>query len=654
MCRLVIGCLEMDPDFDMFGGGSVRINGKIALGQFLISHYGGGELSLLWSLENEIALTEAHQYSRYAVRYCSDGLRMEASVSPPIAGYPSAICDWVAFCKANHTHPEHNDKTLPPSFRLIDVKDMKLVLVSTLSDKSKPLSYWALSYLWGGVEQFSLTKNYCETLHQPGSLESAIPIGALPKTIMDAIKLCQDAGQQYLWVDSLCILQDSPEKHAQITAMNIIYNRAELVLISSHGKNSRSGLLPKRRDVNNETRIEKVRGLQFAACRSLWVQVNEVSQSPWQRRGWTLQEYALSRRAAIFTETDIIFTCDDAVYDTNFKFTVPFRLGQADDLRRPKNDNDSDGVYETVLYKIIRQYFVRQLSMETDILNALEGIFSRCLGGPDRHFWGLPISHFAAWFTWTCRVGCTKFREGTVFLDSSAAGGKHCPYARRKQIEEYEKSHQDRTRNQPRLNDALCVCKFGRISEKGVFPSWSWAAWKHAGIACCYIDKANIPPARVPMYRVEGAGRLIQLNMGDLLALDRDALRRGTKLVRALSRSLRPEIMVSLCVIWTMHCKVLFEWDPQRGEAKQDRLPSPGTSISKDFPGDEVVHGYIDLILISTRKRRWDGKEMVVAMRLKKAEKFEVYCRFSTGSFIEIPRHTWDRLKAQPKWIALG
>ena len=62
-----------------------------------------------------------------------------------------------------------------------------------------------------------------------------IDVNSLPKTIMDAIKCTEQLGLKYLWVDSLCIIQDSAEDKAkEISRMSNIYQNAYVSLFSSY------------------------------------------------------------------------------------------------------------------------------------------------------------------------------------------------------------------------------------------------------------------------------------------------------------------------------------------------------------------------------------------------------------------------------------
>jgi hypothetical protein len=68
--------------------------------------------------------------------------------------------------------------------------------------------YIALSYVWGRITEkwLTLTRENMVLMRERNSLLEA----RLPQTIRDTIQLCTDLGERYLWVDSLCIVQDDP------------------------------------------------------------------------------------------------------------------------------------------------------------------------------------------------------------------------------------------------------------------------------------------------------------------------------------------------------------------------------------------------------------------------------------------------------------
>ena len=61
----------------------------------------------------------------------------------------------------------------------------------------------------------------------------------LPLVIRDSIILIGELGLRYLWVDSLCIVQDNWEEKLQlIQLMDTVYTRSFLMIVAVAGKDS--------------------------------------------------------------------------------------------------------------------------------------------------------------------------------------------------------------------------------------------------------------------------------------------------------------------------------------------------------------------------------------------------------------------------------
>jgi len=88
--------------------------------------------------------------------------------------------------------------------RLIAVNDTPIRLVTLSESKVNP-RYTTLSHIWGKLDFIKLT------IDSLNSFMEEIPIEKLTKTIKDAVQITQRLGINYLWVDSLCIIQDSKE-----------------------------------------------------------------------------------------------------------------------------------------------------------------------------------------------------------------------------------------------------------------------------------------------------------------------------------------------------------------------------------------------------------------------------------------------------------
>ncbi|EHK50536.1 hypothetical protein TRIATDRAFT_210872, partial [Trichoderma atroviride IMI 206040] len=115
---------------------------------------------------------------------------------------------------------------------MISLDDYRLV------ETACPLSYAALSYVWGPAAVFKTIRDNIDMLMQPGGL----PVSSFPKSIRDAMVLAKELGFRYIWVDSLCIIQDSAEdKVQQLRMMDCIYSRASLTIVAAAGSHADAG-----------------------------------------------------------------------------------------------------------------------------------------------------------------------------------------------------------------------------------------------------------------------------------------------------------------------------------------------------------------------------------------------------------------------------
>ncbi|ORY19521.1 heterokaryon incompatibility protein-domain-containing protein, partial [Clohesyomyces aquaticus] len=84
-------------------------------------------------------------------------------------------------------------------------------------------AYATLSHCWGNSQPLRLLMQN-KLQHLQG-----IPLSALPRVFSEAMTVCRNLGIRYLWIDSLCICQDSEEDWAQESAlMGAIYSHAIL------------------------------------------------------------------------------------------------------------------------------------------------------------------------------------------------------------------------------------------------------------------------------------------------------------------------------------------------------------------------------------------------------------------------------------------
>ncbi|CAM1509816.1 Fc.00g001510.m01.CDS01 [Cosmosporella sp. VM-42] len=184
-------------------------------------------------------------------------------------------------------------------------------------------AYWTLSHRWGDQ------KNILQLLKTTENrFREAISLDDLCPTFRDAALLVHRLGHQYLWIDSLCILQDSltgwqKEANAMVDVYRHSYCNVSAVGPSSNP--SRNGLF-RERVVNArllypfKTNV-KVRGSHYdQAVDGPWMVWNdsawtdEIEKSPLSTRGWVVQERFLASRVVHFTQSQVYWECLQSIH----------------------------------------------------------------------------------------------------------------------------------------------------------------------------------------------------------------------------------------------------------------------------------------------------------------------------------------------------
>jgi hypothetical protein len=293
---------------------------------------------------------------------------------------------WLGECVNEHAICNAYRQQNPgPPTRLIHVGDAfhepRLV---ELSHEDR-VDYLTLSYCWGKSWNSRTTQASLEK-HKVG-----ISIEELSPTIRHAVLLTRHLKMQYLWVDSLCIIQDSKDDwDAESVRMAGIYRNSILTIAAPRARSSMEGILPDVSErhfplvINSETRpaplyIDSV-PLSWDAC---------IEESPLSDRAWVLQERLLSCRTLFFSSQQMFWECktkrtsqhqySNLVEDKGIKqvpesvFNKVPELGSEHRLPLQVQEDDEKPKYLT-WYQMIRVYSNKMLTVPSDKLPALAGI----------------------------------------------------------------------------------------------------------------------------------------------------------------------------------------------------------------------------------------------------------------------------------------
>ena len=352
----------------------------------------------------------------------------------PLQANQKLFLYWKRLCDASHGNAcgYRYDGDSKPRLRFIDVERRCIV-----DSKSDNQSYVALSYVWGLANHALLTNSTNDEYRREGALTES----RLPRTIADAIEVTKCLDERYLWIDSLCIIQDDEgDKLDLIPQMHTIYGLASVTIVAASGDNADAGLAGIRLGSRDQKQdIFTVKGVTLiSSLEPLRMTKAILENSTWTQRSWTFQEGLFSARTLIFTPQQVYWACQQAswcestcletIEPPNFHrniFGIPPHLS----LWR-----SNEKIFPEAYLHIAEEFSGRKLTYDGDALDACSGILNAFKRD---FFWAIPVPLFSKVLRWG-------------------------PYP------------------QPGLKRRLAACKWrsrdGTIKEVQ-FPSWSWIGW---------------------------------------------------------------------------------------------------------------------------------------------------------------------------------
>ena len=278
------------------------------------------------------------------------------------------IQERVAICSSRHDCPRN--KTLLPK-RVIDLghDENSLRLYESCNESEV---YAILSYCWG--ECSGLLKTTSTTLE---SFKQEILWQQLPQTIQDAMIIIQRLGLRYVWVDSLCIVQDSyKDWETEAAKMGQYYRNAYITIAASSSASAQCGILKDRMTISEPKMVlfsgeDMMDYFIIAQARPARLWPSPVHDlGPLTERGWTFQEHALSTRMIHFLDSEVIWECRSEMISEDGH---PIQDNTYSLIREISEIMKSP---ETAWRFCVRVYSSRALSILDDKLPAISGIAS--------------------------------------------------------------------------------------------------------------------------------------------------------------------------------------------------------------------------------------------------------------------------------------
>ena len=209
---------------------------------------------------------------------------------------------WIYQCLHHHKECARSRQVnLPP--RVLDVGlpdgSQRPCLVDGMGKKGE---YLTLSHVWGG-NTYGLT-----TTANIKERESAILPSSLPRTFRDAIVIARNLRFRYIWIDSLCIIQDSSEDwKADCPKMSTIFGNSTLTIANLWSTKSDDGIFGDRRNMYPYNEFDSICiSPDPITGQSLYYAVHS---SKLNKRGWVLQERVLSPATLYYWTSEMFWEC---------------------------------------------------------------------------------------------------------------------------------------------------------------------------------------------------------------------------------------------------------------------------------------------------------------------------------------------------------
>lgn len=219
--------------------------------------------------------------------------------------------EWLSHCV------KHDKSCIPPvnNFaprRLLNVIPGNPKGDPFLFDATEPLTYACLSYCWGDDtdDVLQTTTSNLEAHYE------AIPLQSMPKSVQDAVTVCRGLKIPYLWVDSLCIVQDDHDAWLRdASKMDRIYLNSHVTIAALEPSSCKTGFLGRQQFGRPGWQLQSVLpgtsqeivirpGMSRSAGSS-----SSSSSSSLDRRGWCLQETLLPFRRLCFGGDEMSWEC---------------------------------------------------------------------------------------------------------------------------------------------------------------------------------------------------------------------------------------------------------------------------------------------------------------------------------------------------------
>jgi Heterokaryon incompatibility protein (HET) len=240
------------------------------------------------------------------------------------------------------------------------------------------------------------------------ALRKSIPFKKLCKTFQQAVITTRALGFQYLWIDSLCIIQDNDRDwQRESTRMSNVYGDAVVNIAASSAQDGSVGLFCDRSIIrasryrihtNTSEVFEPGDRLTYDRC---------LRQSVLSGRAWCFQERFLARRTLHFTNEQIFCECRVRTVSEAWLEGIPAFMSTSKDRRFPADRDTLDA-----WFRAVSLYSEASLTFSKDKLVAISGIARHIASkNSDKYVAGLWLRNFEAQLCWQTEGSARNYRN---------------------------------------------------------------------------------------------------------------------------------------------------------------------------------------------------------------------------------------------------
>lgn len=300
----------------------------------------------------------------------SDLLRLLPRTTSSAATFET-VSQWLTECCSSHADClEPGSVQAPEQFeglRFLRIDESRVYVV----ENAQPIRYAALSYCWGSG--LNVLKTYRATLDEHCTL--GIPLCDLPLLFQDTVRVCRRLTIEYLWIDSLCIIQDELQDWSeQASRMSQVYENSLITIAASKASDPSQSLFSEVHPSFQGEALPDVPGMwirQVCAPPGTDFRTYHSPHDPWPlfKRAWVYQEFTLSPRVVHFGTQEVIWHCTTvSKRPQSMSRIFEDRSGK---VKHKKFNTDS---YRQQWYRTIEAYSWRHLTFHSDKLPAIAAI----------------------------------------------------------------------------------------------------------------------------------------------------------------------------------------------------------------------------------------------------------------------------------------